>query len=363
MNGKHPDFDLESYYYELPQELIAQRPAADRDMSRLMLLDRVSGETCSRGFGDLPDILPQGALIVVNDSRVLPARLYGNKPSGGKVEFLLLTPLPLLEIRADSVSGLSRAEAQGLIKASKAVRSGDSIVFTDDLSLTVIEPLEYGRCLVELAWRGDLSDLFLKLGHQPLPPYIRRPDTAEDAERYQTVYADHAKTGSVAAPTAGLHFTPGIRSRLKDEGFEWAAVTLYVGYGTFSPVREDDVRRHLMHSEYLEIPQSTATAISKAKERGRPVVAVGTTTVRALEGAFLASHAVQPFAGWTDLFILPGFKFNVVDHLLTNFHLPRSSLLMMISAFAGRESVLRAYRQAIKEGFRFYSYGDAMFIF
>ena len=363
MTEQHPDFELDAYDYDLPEELVAQRPAGRRDESKLMLLDRVSGETCARRFSELPQFLPEGSLLVANNSRVVPARLFGSKPSGGKVEFLLLTPLPLLDIRAGSHPKWNRAEAYGLIKASKAPKPGDEVVFAEDLRMEVKERLEYGRCQVELVWRGSLPDIFFEHGHQPLPPYIKRDDTPSDGERYQTIYADQSKTGSVAAPTAGLHFTPEMRESLKNAGFGWSELTLYVGYGTFSPVRDDDVRRHVMHAEYVEIPQETATAVAAAKSEGRPVVAVGTTTVRALEGAYLNVHGIQPFRGWVDLFIYPGFKFNVVDHLLTNFHLPRSSLLMMVSAFAGRETMLRAYREAIRQEFRFYSYGDSMFIF
>lgn len=362
MTDINPDLLLESYDYELPESLIAQRPAPGRDRSRLMRLDKGSGAIGLHEFRELPDILPPGALLVANDSRVLPARLYGAKPSGGRVEFLLLIPLPLLEIKQDA-SGASRAEAECLLKASKAAKAGDIVVFSDDFSLTVIEVLGFGRCRVELCWRGDLAGLFFRLGHQPLPPYIRRPDTPEDARSYQTIYADQAKTGSVAAPTAGLHFTPEVRDRLRDAGFGWSTVTLYVGYGTFSSVREADITRHAMHAEYVEVPQDTAEAVLRAKSEGRPVIAVGTTTVRALEGTYRALDGLGPFSGWINLFIHPGFRFGVVDHLLTNFHLPGSSLLMMVSALAGRERILAAYKRAVSENFRFYSYGDAMFIF
>lgn len=362
MNHINPDFLLSSYDYPLPEDRIAQEPATGRDASRLMLLDRSSGATALKRFTDLPGLLPPGALLVANNSRVLPARVFGAKPTGGKVEFLLLTPLPILEIHDGQAPGWKAAKAQGLIRASKGAKPGDSVIFNDSFRLTVVEALEFGRCKVELAWRGELPELFVKLGHQPLPPYIRRPDTPEDAVRYQTVYNDKSKTGSVAAPTAGLHFTQELRSRLLDMGFGWASVTLYVGYGTFSPVREDDIRHHEMHAEYVEISRETADAVVKAKAEGRPIVAVGTTSVRALEGAYLANNGPGPFKGWIDMFIYPGFRFNVTDHMLTNFHLPKSSLLMMISAFADRETVLEAYCKAVQEGFRFFSYGDAMLI-
>lgn len=362
MNQINPDYLLSSYDYHLPEERIAQEPAPGRDASRLMLLDRSSGKPALKNFKELPDLLPPNALLVANNSRVLPARLYGAKPTGGRVEFLLLTPLPILNVQNSEGSGWFKAKAQGLIRSSKGPKPGGKVIFSDDFHLTVIEPLEFGRCKVELHWRGVLPELFVKLGHQPLPPYIKRPDTPDDAVRYQTVYSDVSKTGSVAAPTAGLHFTPELRSRLADKGFGWTSVTLYVGYGTFSPVREDDIRRHEMHAEYVEISRETADAVAKAKADGRPVVAVGTTSVRALEGAYLANNGPGPFKGWIDMFIYPGFHFNVTDHMLTNFHLPKSSLLMMISAFADRNTVLAAYDRAVKEGFRFFSYGDAMLI-
>jgi S-adenosylmethionine:tRNA ribosyltransferase-isomerase len=213
-----------------------------------------------------------------------------------------------------------------------------------------------------LHWSGELAEIFLEHGHQPLPPYIKRPDAAVDFERYQTVYAEESKLGSVAAPTAGLHFTPELRDRILDAGHLWRELTLYVGYGTFSPVRERDIRKHRMHAEYVEIPSDTAEAVAEHKERGLPVVAVGTTSVRALEGAFALTGKIAAFTGWTDLFIRPGFEFKVTDHMLTNFHLPESSLLIMVSSFAGRQAILKAYAVALEEGFRFFSYGDAMFI-
>jgi S-adenosylmethionine:tRNA ribosyltransferase-isomerase len=235
-----------------------------------------------------------------------------------------------------------------------------------DFSLAVLSVGEFGRCSVRLRWRGDLAAQFLELGHLPLPPYIRRPDTPADRERYQTVYADAARTGSVAAPTAGLHFTPEIRAVLAARGFRWAEVTLYVGYGTFSPVRCADIREHGMHREYLEVPEATAAAVRAAAAEGRPIVAVGTTSVRALEGAAQATDTraanLAPFLGWTDIYLYPGREFRVTGHMLTNFHLPESSLVIMVSAFAGRERILSAYSQAIASGFRFFSYGDSMLL-
>ncbi len=356
-----PEFTLAGYSYHLPPEQIAQEPAAHRDESRLLVLDRKTGEVQEGSFRDLEHYLPPDCLLVVNNSKVLPARLHGNKPGGGRAEFLLLTPLPLLQISSDK-ENRHTAEAEGLLRASKGFKPGGHAEFGPNLSLEVLETGEFGRCRVRLYFTGELKDHFLDSGHIPLPPYIHREDKAEDRERYQTVFAREDRLGSVAAPTAGLHFTPELKQRLTAGGVSWAEVTLYVGYGTFSPVRCPDIRDHTMHGEYIEVPEATALAVAQAKKEGRPVVAVGTTTVRALEGAHMALGEIAPFAGWTDIFIRPGYDFRVVDHMTTNFHLPESSLLIMISAFAGRERVLKAYAQAVEAGFRFFSYGDAILI-
>lgn len=358
------DCRLESYDYVLPENRIAQHPADQRDASRLMVLDRIGGETAEATFHDLPDLLPPEALLVANNSKVIPARLMGTKPSGGKVEFLLLTPPPLLKptLGPDTTS---EAEVEGLLRASKSPRPGERINFAPELSLTVLERAEFGRSRVRLQWQGGpeaLVPIIERLGAMPLPPYIRRPADAKDVARYQTVYANASKAGSVAAPTAGLHFTPEMRARLARAGFGWAEITLYVGYGTFSPVRCQDIREHRMHREYIEINEATARTVAAAKAKGRPVVAIGTTSARALEGMFQALGTIGTFHGETELFLRPGSVFHVVDALLTNFHLPKSSLLIMIAALAGRESVLRAYEQALTAGFRFFSYGDAMLI-
>lgn len=357
------DFRLSSYTYDLPEERIAQAPSPRRDASRLLVLDRASGAMAIDTFASIVGRVPEGALLVANNSRVLPARVFGHKPSGGRVEFLLLTPLPLLleAAREDGRGGFA-AQAEGLLRASKGPRPGEIVRFDEHFALDVLERGEFGRARVRLRWRGDLAGLFLRLGHYPLPPYIRRPDTPEDAKRYQTVYAAETKLGSVAAPTAGLHFTPEVRAALAARGVGWAEVTLYVGYGTFSPVRCADIREHVMHREYVEVSQETAAAVARARREGRPVVAVGTTSVRALEGAHRATGSIAPYTGWTDIYITPGYAFTTVDHLLTNFHLPESSLLIMVSALAGRGPILRAYRHALDNGLRFFSYGDAMLI-
>ena len=356
------DFLLSSYGYELPEESIAQSPAQKRDLSKLLVLDRSKAGLAISSFAKLVEHIPEGALLVANNSKVLPARVFGVKDSGGKVEFLLLTPLPLIVQSKEAHGPWSVAEVEGLLRASKAPKSGQRIVFSPPFQLEVITRGDFGKSRVRLFWQGDLAALFRDLGHYPLPPYIKRPDTAEDAKRYQTIYAEDAKLGSVAAPTAGLHFTPEVRQSLAARGVQWTEVTLYVGYGTFSPVREADIRDHAMHEEYIEILPETARMVAQAKAQGRPIVAVGTTSVRTLEGAFAATGKIAPFAGWTKIYITPGYEFKVVDKLLTNFHLPESSLLIMVSALVGREATLAAYRTALENNFRFFSYGDAMLI-
>ena len=355
------EYDLRSYSYELSRDRIAQEPPKVRGASRLLVLDRRTGDTVFARFSRLADFLPKDALLVANDSKVVPARLFGRKKTGGRAEFLLLTPLSLIDYEPTG-QDMRQAVAHGLIHASKAPKPGEVVYFSEEFYLEVLEKKDFGLCRVRLFWRKDLAKLFQELGHTPLPPYIRRPDTPQDVRRYQTVYANKGKPGSVAAPTAGLHFTREFKKKLKNQGFEWAAVTLHVGYATFSPVRCPDIRDHPMHAEYVEISKKTAKALQKARREKRVVVAVGTTSVRALEGAFAKTGEIAPFAGWTDLFLYPGRPFNVVDGLLTNFHLPESSLLIMVSGFAGREVMLSAYEKAKNLGFRFYSYGDAMLI-
>ncbi len=362
-------YRLGSYVYELPEERIARRPAAQRDASRLLLVDREAEAAEPKAFADLPELLaarfPRGGLIIANNSRVFPARIYGRRATGGRVELLLLTPLPLLHVKPLPGSGHS-AEAEGLVRTAKRMKEGETGIFDAPegmaLSVTLLERGDYGRCRLRLEWQGDLETILNEIGHMPLPPYLEREDDASDRERYQTTYADAAKAGSVAAPTAGLHFTPQVRQALAAKGFQWAEVTLYVGYGTFSPVREADIRQHRMHAEYVEVPGATAEAVRRAKAEGLPVVAVGTTSARSLEGMHAALGQVGPFAGETGIYLYPGCAFHVVDALLTNFHLPESSLLIMVSALAGRERIRAAYDVALAQGFRFFSYGDAMLI-
>lgn len=360
MNNIPADFDLNSYNFPLPEELIAQTPAKKRDESKLMVLDKKTGDTVIKSFYDFPDLIPEGSLLVANNSKVIPARIFGHKKTGGKVEFLLLTPIPLI---TPSPCGNSfEATARGLLRASKGPKKGEVITFDHGLSLEVIDKGEFGLSEVRLHWDGDLKTIFEECGKIPLPPYIRRQADQFDSERYQTLYADDSKAGSVAAPTAGLHFSQDVDKKLALRGIKRVEVTLYVGYGTFSPVRVRDIREHQMHKEYIEISESTAESIKKAKNEGRQVIAVGTTSARTLEGAFRETGKLGPFKGETDIFISPGYKFNVVERMLTNFHLPESSLIMMISALAGREKVLKAYKTAIANRLRFFSYGDAMFI-
>jgi S-adenosylmethionine:tRNA ribosyltransferase-isomerase len=356
------DNALASYAYELPDEAIAQHPSRRREDSRLLVLDRGSENVREGKFAELPSFLPPNALLVANNSRVLPARLVGRKSTGGAVEFLLLSPLPLLEAEASEEGEDRSVVAEGLLRATGKMRPGDRFSLGDGIEGLLLDREGFGRVRLKLTWQGGLADHFLRQGKMPLPPYIRREPGAGDEERYQTVYADPERLGSVAAPTAGLHFSHGLKEGLIRTGHAWTEVTLYVGYGTFSPIRAEDIREHRMHREYVQVSIEAAEAVALAKAGGRPVVAVGTTTVRVLESVWAARGGIEPFEGWTDLYIRPGFRFNVVDHLITNFHLPKSSLLVMVSAFAGRERILRAYEQAKSRGFLFFSYGDAMLI-
>lgn len=357
------DHLLSSYHYELPPEQIAQHPG-ERGHSRLLVLDRESDRVEHTVFSALPDLLPEGALLVANNSRVIPARLLGKKASGGKLEFLLLTPLPLVENSGEEKeNGWIQAEAEGLIRPSKSVKPGGCFEFGTGLIVEVLKKGEFGKHKVRLHWQKSLRAIFEMSGHLPLPPYIRREDSAEDRNSYQTVYARDDKAGSVAAPTAGLHFTPDMRQRLSEKGFEWTEVTLHVGYGTFSPVRCSDIREHVMHPEFVEVSPETEAAVTRAKAEGRPVIAVGTTSARTLEGvAGIYEGSLKAHTGWINCFIWPGYTFQVIDGLITNFHLPESTLLMLVSALAGRERMLSIYREAVTRQYRFFSYGDAMLI-
>ncbi len=340
---------LSTFDYELPESLVAQEPLPERDASRLMLLPRAGGAARDLRFRDLPDLLSPGDLLVLNDTRVLPARLLGRKASGGRCELLLVEPL------AEAPAGRWRALGQ----SSKPLRAGTRLAF-GTLGATV-DAVEGDGFLAVRFDRGgaDLERALDAEGRVPLPPYIRRPPGPADRERYQTVVA--RVPGSVAAPTAGLHFTEALLARAEARGVRLASVTLHVGPGTFLPVRSDDVESHRMHSERYQVPARTAQEFAACRARGGRVVAVGTTAVRTLESAF-DGGALRAGAGRTDLFVRPGYAFRAVDALVTNFHLPRSTLLMLVCAFGGTERVLAAYREAVSAGYRFFSYGDAMLL-
>lgn len=355
-----PEFDLQTYTYELKEERIAQEPSAKRDGSRLLVLDRKTGAMTKAVFRDLGRFLPPNALLIANNTGVFPARLFGQKKSGGKVEFLLLTPFPLLQI--EQKNGCNFTCARGLLRASKFPKVGEILDFGENLKIEVLQKHEFGQYELLLFWHGDLAEIFTACGQMPLPPYIRRPQNLEDRSRYQTTFCSRRKNGSVAAPTAGLHFTPELCGSLEAQGFSWAEITLYVGYGTFSPVRTRDIRLHKMHAEYVEIDSKCAEALQKAKAENRPIVAIGTTSARALEGMFGQGQEIRPVSGWTDIFIKPGYRFGIVEHLVTNFHLPQSSLLILVSTLAGREKIETAYRYALENEFMVFSYGDAMLI-
>jgi len=331
------------FHYELPESLIAQRPTAERRGSRLLFLDGASGALEDKGFTDLPGLLRPGDLLVFNDTRVIPARLFGRKESGGRVEVLV-----------ERVTGECTVLAH--VRASKSPKAGSWLTLEEAFDVEVT-----GRDgeLFALRFPAPVLELLQKHGRMPLPPYIEREAGEDDSERYQTVFG--RKEGAVAAPTAGLHFDQAMLDHLQQMGIEAAFVTLHVGAGTFQPVRVDDIRDHHMHAEFIDVPRETVEAVTRTRLRGGRVVAVGTTAVRSLESA-ARSGELQPFSGETDIFIWPGYQFQVVDALLTNFHLPESTLLMLVCAFAGYDAVMNAYRHAVVEQYRFFSYGDAMFL-
>jgi S-adenosylmethionine:tRNA ribosyltransferase-isomerase len=336
---------LSDFDYELPQELIAQRPAPERGASRLLHLDGTSGRFEDRLFRDLPQLVAPGDVLVFNDTRVIKARLLGHKGTGGRVEVMV-----------ERLLGAGEVLAQ--VGANRPPRPGSTLLLEGGVEATVLgREREFFRLRFEAC--EDVLAYLERHGHVPLPMYVGRPDESSDAERYQTVYA--REPGAVAAPTAGLHFDEPMLAALRARGATLAFVTLHVGAGTFAPVRVEEVERHEMHGEWCRVPQTTVAAIRAARARGGRVLAVGTTTLRALESA-AAGGELQPMEGETHLYILPGYRFRVVERLLTNFHLPRSTLLMLVSAFGSREHILRAYRHAIERRYRFYSYGDAMLI-
>lgn len=333
------------FSFHLPPELIATEPPTERGASRLLTLDGATGAVEDRQFADLPELLTPGDLLVFNDTRVIPARLFGQKTSGGKVEVLI-----------ERLTGSNTALAH--IRASKSPKAGATLLMEGGFRLTVTGRDER-LFAIETVDDAPLLALLEAHGHMPLPPYIQRADQPLDRERYQTVYAREA--GAVAAPTAGLHFSDTMLTELESRGIERAFVTLHVGAGTFQPVRADNIHEHVMHSEWLRVPAETVEAVQRCRARGGRVIAVGTTTVRSLETAAI-SGTLAPFEGETDIFLYPGKRFNVIDALITNFHLPESTLIMLVAAFAGIEHTLAAYRHAIEHRYRFFSYGDAMFI-
>ena len=335
------------FYYDLPEELIAQDPLEDRSSSRLLVLDKKTGETEHHVFREIVDYLDPGDCLVINDTKVIPARLIGAKEeTGAKIEVLLL------KRGADDVW-------ETLVKPGRKARPGTRISFGDGL-LTgeVVDIVDEGNRLIRFEYEGIFEEILDQLGQMPLPPYITHQ--LKDKDRYNTVYAEHP--GSAAAPTAGLHFTPELLEKIREKGVDIAHVTLHVGLGTFRPVKVDDVENHHMHSEFYMIDETAAEKVNRAKENGKRVICVGTTSCRTIESAADENGRLKACSGWTDIFIYPGYQFKILDALITNFHLPESTLVMLVSALAGREHVLAAYEEAVKERYRFFSFGDAMFI-
>lgn len=341
--------NVDAYDFHLPEELIAQTPLSDRSSSRLLLVNKEDGELAHRHFTDITDYFQPGDTLVLNDTRVIPARLFGVKEdTGAKAEVLLLKNV-----------GDDRWEA--LVKPGKKLKTGAVIIFSDELRAVVEDEADMGGRTLHFIYEGIFQEILDRLGSMPLPPYIK--ETLDDRERYQTVYAKHE--GSAAAPTAGLHFTKELLEQIEAKGVNIAYITLHVGLGTFRPMSVEKVEEHVMHSEYFVMSQETADTINTTKEKGGRIIAVGTTSCRTLEtvGRQCEGGPLVACSGWTDIFIYPGYKFNVVNALITNFHLPKSTLVMLVSALAGREHILAAYEEAIEQKYRFFSFGDAMFIY
>lgn len=333
------------YYYELPEELIAQTPAEPRDSSRLFVYDRATGRREHRIFRDIKEYLRPGDVLVINNTKVLPARLFAYTENGGKVEVLLLKRRDLNEWEV-------------LVRPGKKAKAGAELVVSDELSLTVVDRTETGERIVQFHFDGVFEDILSRVGSMPLPPYIH--EKLKDKDRYQTVYC---KTdGSAAAPTAGLHFTQELLSEIRGVGVQIAEVLLHVGLGTFRPVKEEDLTHHVMHSEYYRVDERAAEIVNAAKREGRRVIAVGTTSVRTLETVADEQGMLHPCSGDTSIFIYPPYRFKCVDALITNFHLPESTLIMLVSAFMGREQCLSLYREAVEKKYRFFSFGDACLI-
>ena len=356
MGGEEPAFHFDDYDYDLPASSIAQVPCASRGDSRLLVLNRSSGAVEHRSFQDIITLLHPGDLLVTNDTRVVPARLVGHKKSGGRVELLVLNPHEVRETGADEGHPC-------LVKSSKHMKAGAIIDLGDGVCAEFVRSLGEGKARVRFLTSEPLLDLLERIGRVPLPPYIRRNGIeapVDDLAAYQTVYA--TRPGAVAAPTAGLHFSLETIGRLAAAGIGRVNITLHVGYGTFAPIRVEDIREHRIHSEHVEISEASAEAVERVRSNGGRIVAVGTTVVRTLEWAAGKSGAVEAASGLCDHYIYPGYRFRVVDAVITNFHLPKSTLLLLVSAFAGRKAILGAYREAVERGYRFFSYGDAMFI-
>lgn len=339
---KREDFD-----FDLPEELIAQDPLVNRSDSRLLVVDKRTGQTTHKSFGNIIDYINPGDCLVINDTKVIPARLIGVKEeTGAKIEVLLL------KRHKDDIW-------ETLVKPGKKARPGTRIAFGDGVLVgEVLDVVDEGNRLIQFSYKGIFEEILDQLGQMPLPPYITHQ--LEDKNRYQTVYAKHS--GSAAAPTAGLHFTPELLRKIEEKGVNIARVTLHVGLGTFRPVKVEDILEHHMHSEFYSIEEEAAEKINAAKESGHRVIAVGTTSCRTIESAADSNGKMHAASGWTEIFIYPGYEFKVLDALITNFHLPESTLLMLVSALAGRENILQAYEEAVQERYRFFSFGDAMLI-
>ena len=336
----------EDFDYNLPEELIAQHPADKRDFSRLMVVDRKTGKREDKHFYDIIDYLNEGDLLVMNDTRVIPARLFGHRE--GKEE----------EIEVFLLENIEDDKWEVLVRPGKKMKIGTKCIFSDELSLEVIDIKEDGNRVVEFFYDGIFQEILDRLGNMPLPPYIK--EKLKDKERYQTVYSKNP--GSVAAPTAGLHFTKELLKKIEEKGVKLAYITLNVVLGTFRPVKVDDVKNHKMHSEFYQISKETADLINETKKNNKRIISTGTTTTRTLETVYKKNGEIKEDSGWTDIFIYPGFEFNVIDCQITNFHLPKSTLIMLVSALASKEIILDAYKDAVDKKYRFFSFGDAMFL-
>lgn len=336
----------EDFDYNLPEELIAQHPADKRDFSRLMVVDRKTGKREDKHFYDIIDYLNEGDLLVMNDTRVIPARLFGHRE--GKEE----------EIEVFLLENIEDDKWEVLVRPGKKMKIGTKCIFSDELSLEVIDIKEDGNRVAEFFYDGIFQEILDRLGNMPLPPYIK--EKLKDKERYQTVYSKNP--GSVAAPTAGLHFTKELLKKIEEKGVKLAYITLNVGLGTFRPVKVDDVKNHKMHSEFYQISKETADLINETKKNNKRIISTGTTTTRTLESVYKKNGEIKEDSGWTDIFIYPGFEFKVIDCQITNFHLPKSTLIMLVSALASKEIILDAYKDAVDKKYRFFSFGDAMFL-